>query len=94
VLNVSSVAGQGVHVTALCPGFTRTEFLDDGQDGAVALPDFAWPRAPDVARAGLDAVAAGRAASVPGSGCKAVVALSRIVPRRPLRSIMKALRRV
>ena len=48
-------------------------------------PAFAWLDAGRVARAGLDAVAAGRPVSVPGAQYKAIVPLARIVPRRVLR---------
>ena len=37
----AEVSGHGVHVTALCPGLTRTEFHDEGHDGAAAAPSFA-----------------------------------------------------
>jgi uncharacterized protein len=86
------VAGRGVHVTALCPGFTRTEFHDD-HPGDGGLPGFAWLDAARVARAGLDAVAAGRVICVPGAQYKAVVPLARIVPRRVIRSVVKVVRR-
>lgn len=89
----AEVAGRGVHVTALCPGLTRTEFHAEGHDGTASAPAFGWLEAGRVARAGLDAVAAGRPVSVPGAQYKAVVPLARAVPRRILRIAGKALRR-
>jgi uncharacterized protein len=86
------VQHKGVHVTALCPGFTRTEADDDSRSGG-GPPGFAWLDAGTVARAGLDAVAAGRVICVPGAQYKAVVPLTRIVPRRAIRSAVKAMRR-
>jgi uncharacterized protein len=86
------VADHGVHVTALCPGFTRTEDHDE-QDSDAGIHRLAWLDAGPVARAGLDAVAAGRVICVPGAQYKAVVPLARIVPRRAIRSVMKAMRR-
>ncbi|MFB4316944.1 SDR family NAD(P)-dependent oxidoreductase [Actinomadura sp. 21ATH] len=74
----AEVAGQGVHVTALCPGFTRTD-----EESAAGL---LWLRRDDVARAGLDAVAAGRALCVPGPQYKAVLPALRMVPRPLLRA--------
>ncbi|WP_040495565.1 SDR family NAD(P)-dependent oxidoreductase [Ilumatobacter nonamiensis] len=56
----------GVHVTALCPGFTRTEFQDRGSYDASGIPDFAWQDAPEVATAGLDGIATNRTIVVPG----------------------------
>lgn len=82
------VADRGVHVTALCPGFTRTE-----SSVAADLPGFALLDAAKVARAGLDAVAAGRVICVPGAQYKAIVPLTRIVPRRAIRSALKAMQR-
>ncbi|GAA1530322.1 SDR family oxidoreductase [Actinomadura kijaniata] len=73
----AEVGGRGVHVTALCPGFTRT-----GDDGA----DLLWLRREDVARAGLDAVAAGRALCVPGAQYKAALPALKILPRALLRA--------
>ena len=88
----AEVSGHGVHVTALCPGLTRTQFYDEGHDAAAA-PSFAWLDADRVARAGLDAVAAGRPAATAGAQYKVVTGLARIVPRRILRIATKASRR-
>jgi uncharacterized protein len=86
----AEVKDRGVHVTALCPGFTRTEFRGGSSSGPAGL---AWLDADRVARAGLDAVAAGRVLTVPGAQYKSVVSLTRIVPRGVLRSAAKAMRR-
>jgi uncharacterized protein len=83
------VAGRGVHVTALCPGFTRTEAPPEGSEAG--LPAFAWLDASRVARAGLDAVASGRVICVPGAQYKSVVPLARLVPRRAVRRAMRAM---
>lgn len=74
----SEVAGRGVHVTALCPGFTRTE--DD------VPPNLLWLRRDDVARAGLEAVSLGRALCVPGVQYKAAFPALKLVPRPLLRA--------
>lgn len=62
------VAGHGVHVTALCPGFTYTEFHDvTGTRAQVStMPRWAWQTADEVVSAGYDAVMAGRSVVVPG----------------------------
>ena len=86
----AEVKGRGVHVTALCPGFTRT----DGRGRSGITPaTLAWLDADQVARAGLEAVAAGRVLSVPGAQYKSVVSLSRVVPRAVVRSAAAAVRR-
>ncbi|MFF5259134.1 SDR family NAD(P)-dependent oxidoreductase [Actinomadura viridis] len=74
----AEVAGKGVHVTALCPGFTRT---DEASEAGLL-----WLRRADVARAGLEAVAAGRALCVPGAQYKAALPALRMAPRGLLRA--------
>jgi short-subunit dehydrogenase len=78
---------RGVHVTALCPGVTRTENRGQSASGLAAL---AWLDTDKVARAGLDAVTAGRVLTVPGAQYKSVVSLTRSVPRGVLRSAVNA----
>jgi uncharacterized protein len=86
----AEVAGRGVHVTALCPGLTRSESHARGHEGTASAPAFRWLDAGRVAQAGLDAVAAGRLIPVPGARYKAVAGLARVVragccaaPERP-----------
>ncbi|WP_433327008.1 SDR family NAD(P)-dependent oxidoreductase [Spirillospora sp. CA-294931] len=74
----AEVAGKGVHVTALCPGFTRTD--------EEAEANLLWLRRADVARAGLDAVSAGRALCVPGAQYKVALPALKLVPRPLLRA--------
>ncbi len=61
-------APRGVHVTALCPGFTRSEFHDaNGMRGKVSkMPRWLWQTSEEVARIGVDAVEAGRVRVVAG----------------------------
>jgi hypothetical protein len=77
------VRGTGVHVTALCPGLTRTEFqsVSNSDSYASQYPTFAWLEAREVAQAGLDDVAKGKALSVPGVLYKGMVSGSSILPR-------------
>jgi uncharacterized protein len=82
------VRRQGVHVTALCPGFTRTEFHAANPAAAGGIPRFAWLDSDDVARAGLAAVAAGRSLSIPGGQYRAAAQLTRIAPRGVLRAVV------
>jgi len=60
--------GSGVHVSALCPGFTHTEFHEaaDLMEMKRGLPGFLWYDAKTVVREGLDAVERGRAIYVSG----------------------------
>jgi short-subunit dehydrogenase len=82
-----SLAGEvlrsGVHVTALCPGFTLSEFHDvTGTRATVRkLPSWLWMSAEDVAREGFDAVMAGRPAHVTGGVNRALAILAQYTPR-------------
>jgi uncharacterized protein len=82
-----------VHVTAQCPGFTRTDFHAADADRRAGLSGLLWLEAGPVARAGLAAVAAGRPVCVPGAVCKTVVPLTRLVPRRVFRAAVRAVGR-
>lgn len=73
----------GVHVCALCPGMTYTEFHDVTQTRTEverAVPGFMWLDAHDVARAGFEAVMAGQFVCIPGRANKGVAALARVLP--------------
>ena len=90
------LASSGVHVTALCPGLTRTEFVEvsSGEAMAGSYPGFAWMDAADVAADGLRDVAANRPLSVPGALYKGLVAGSNITPRWMMRRITSLVQRV
>jgi len=79
--------GTGVHVTALCPGLTRTEFMavsnpdQYGDHYADRYPGFAWTSLDLVVRTALADVIANRALSVPGVQYKALTSVSNMTPR-------------
>jgi len=77
------VRGTGVHVSALCPGLTKTEFQEksDTTEYEDRLPGFLWTSVESVARAGLDGVAKNQAVVVPGAIYKGLTATSDITPR-------------
>jgi short-subunit dehydrogenase len=79
----AEVRASGVHVTALCPGLTRTEFQDLSNSTGVAarIPGIAWTSVQQVASTGLADVAANKTLSVPGLLYKTTVTASDIVPR-------------
>jgi len=78
------VRGDGVLVTALCPGFTYSEFHDVTGTRAMMnrMPGWMWMSAPAVARRGYDAVMAGESVVVPGRLNAAIATLVRILPQR------------
>jgi short-subunit dehydrogenase len=76
------VRAAGVHVTALCPGLTRSEFHQVAalSDAVVRAPPWLWMEAEAVAVAGYAAVEVNRAICVPGGPNKAIAALMRLLP--------------
>jgi hypothetical protein len=84
------VAPRGVHVTALCPGFTWTEFHDaNGMRAAVSrLPRWLWLDSATVARLGVDAVEAGRARVVTGAPNRLVAVLCKLLPDAAARALV------
>lgn len=87
----TELAPHGVTVTAVCPGFVRTEFHQRAQMNMSRLPDALWLDAPDVVRTALDDVARGRVVSVPSLTYKGVVGVLRVVPRTLTRRVAGAL---
>jgi short-subunit dehydrogenase len=81
--------GKGVHATAVCPGFTYSEFHDvTGTRAEVSrMPAFMWLDAPAVAREGYEAVMKGRPVYVTGRVNRVIAWLVRVLPQfivRPL----------
>lgn len=76
------LAGTGVKVQALCPGFTHTEFHDRMQiDKSKGIPAWAWLNADRVVRESLEsAFGGGPTVVVPGKRYKAVVFALRHMP--------------
>ena len=76
------VAPHQVHVTALCPGFTLSEFHDvTGTRSTVSkMPSWLWMDAEAVARQGVDAVMAAKRLHVTGRVNRSIAALARHLP--------------
>jgi hypothetical protein len=81
---------RGVHVTALCPGFTYSEFHDvNGMRGKISkMPKFLWLDSDQVARMGVDAVEAGRTRVVTGHVNRLIAALSKYLPEGLARALV------
>jgi len=73
---------RGVHVTALCPGMTYSEFHDvNGMREKVSkLPKTLWLTADQVAKLGVDAVEAGKRRVVTGKTNRTIAAMSKYLP--------------
>ncbi|MCV7420530.1 SDR family oxidoreductase [Mycobacterium yunnanensis] len=74
----------GIHVTALCPGFTHSEFHDvmGAREAADRLPGLLWQEPQDVVREGYEAVMAGKPVCIPGKVNKLTAATIRPLPQR------------
>ncbi|OBK35374.1 short-chain dehydrogenase [Mycobacterium sp. 1245111.1] len=74
----------GIHVTALCPGFTHSEFHDvmDTRETADRLPRLLWQQPEDVVREGWAAVMNGKPVCIPGTVNKLNAAAIRPLPQR------------
>ena len=85
------VRQSGVHVTALCPGFTLSEFHDvtGTRDRMKRLPPWLWMDAATVARQGFDAVMAGTPIYVNGRVNRTIATLVRFTPEWLVRSISR-----
>ncbi len=72
----------GIHVTALCPGFTKSEFHDvmGTRSTANKLPAIMWQQPDEVVKEAIDAVMLGKPVCVPGAFNKFSVAMMRPLP--------------
>ncbi len=75
------LAGSGVRVQALCPGFVRTELQEVSNVERLRLPDWLW-MAPEAAIAGsLRDLHDDRVISVPGLGYRLLATAAAVIPR-------------
>lgn len=84
----AELAGTGVRVQALCPGFTHTEFHHRMDLDVRRLPARAWLSAGYVVETSLRSLEhRGPVVCVPGLRYKLIVLLLRLIPRRLLRRL-------
>ena len=83
---------QGIKVTCLCPGPTRTEFGDVAGFGGNGAFDKVAMEAGEVVEAGLNGMDRNRAVVVPGLINKIVAASTRFAPRSVVRKIAGAIK--
>lgn len=72
----------GIHVSALCPGFTYSEFHDVTQtrDKMDKLPDFMWLTSEEVVCQGIAAVERGDAVYIPGKVNRLIKSVVQLMP--------------
>jgi hypothetical protein len=88
----AELRGRGVTVTTLCPGPVETGFAEAAgmtdEEAAETLPKVMWIPAGDVARAGIEGLAAGRTVVIPGAANRVGAGLAHLAPKSILVPLM------
>jgi len=88
----TELSGTNIKISALCPGFTRTEFHQRGRMSMKGLPSFMWLDSDKlVAKAWSDALK-GEAVSIPGWQYQLLVFVIHSLPRSIIRKVGMNLR--
>lgn len=87
----NELTGSGVTVTALCPGWVRTEFHERADIKTSKIPGPMWLQADDLVAACLADAARGRIISIPSLRYKVLISLARLAPRRAVRAASRKL---
>ncbi|MFC9469925.1 SDR family NAD(P)-dependent oxidoreductase [Streptomyces coelicoflavus] len=75
------LAGSGVRLMALAPGFVRTEFHQRAGMGTDNIPNWMWLDADKVVAAALADLSRGRSLSIPDPRYKTLMGAAKLVPR-------------
>ena len=89
----NGLAGTGVGVHAVCPGFVHTEFHERAGIDMASLPGPMWLTVDDVVAESLADVAKGKVVSIPGFQYKALTSVGRIIPRGLVRAFTNTIGR-
>ncbi|MFD9023764.1 SDR family NAD(P)-dependent oxidoreductase [Streptomyces parvulus] len=81
------LAGSGVRLMALAPGFVRTEFHERAGMGTDNIPNWMWLDADKVVAAALDDLSRGKSLSIPDPRYKTLMGAAKLVPRGMLGGI-------
>ncbi|MEV1020953.1 SDR family oxidoreductase [Streptomyces sp. NPDC050264] len=81
------LAGSGVRLMALCPGFVRTEFHQRAGMGTGNIPNWMWLDADKLVAAALADLARGKSLSIPDPRYKALMGVVKVTPRALLGGI-------
>jgi len=79
---------EGVRVTTVCPGFTRTEFQQRGNYDTGAIPSLAWQSAAEVVAEALGGYSRGRVVTVSGAQNRLLIGLLRLLPRSAIPALV------
>lgn len=83
----TELSGTNVKVSALCPGFTRTEFHQRGRMSMKGLPKFLWLNSDHLVEQSWKDAMKGEAISVPGWQYKLLVFVVNVIPRSIVRKV-------
>jgi hypothetical protein len=75
------LAGSGVRLMALCPGFVRTEFHERAGMGTDGVPGWMWLDADKLVTAALADLARGKSLSIPDPRYKTLMGVVKVLPR-------------
>lgn len=88
----TELSSTNIKVSALCPGFTRTEFHQRGRMKMAGLPKFMWLDSDFLVAKAWEDAKAGKAISVPGWQYKVLIAFITLLPRPLVRRVGMNLR--
>ena len=89
----TELSATNIKVSALCPGFTRTEFHQRGKMRMTGLPNFMWLDADKLVAQSWKDAQANKPVSIPGWQYKLLVAIISTAPRSFVRKIGMNVRR-
>lgn len=83
----NGLAGTGVGMHAVCPGFVHTEFHERAGIEMSSIPEAMWLSVGDVVDESLTDIAKGKVVSIPGMQYKALAVAGRVIPRGVVRAL-------
>jgi len=89
----TELKGTNIKISALCPGFTRTEFHQRGKMRMTGLPDFMWLSSDQVVAKSWKYAKAGKAICIPGWQYLLLSTIARVAPRPIVRKAGITVRR-
>ena len=87
----NELSGTGVNVTAVLPGWVRTEFHKRAGINASKLPDIVWIDSDELVKEALDDHAKGKVISVPTKRWNTAYWIGRHLPRSAIRALSRKL---
>lgn len=81
----------GVNVTALCPGWVRTEFHERAKINVGSIPELMWLDADRLVTDCLDDAVAGKVISIPSKRYKVLMTICQHLPHRAVRAVSRRL---